>query len=39
MVSPPAIKRPEGAAPKRKPRVNYKSINDDLLKDFLSSIM
>ncbi|CAG8530666.1 3050_t:CDS:2 [Paraglomus occultum] len=39
MVSPPAIKRPEGAAPKRKPRANYKSINDDLLKDLLSNIM
>ena len=39
MVSPPAIKRPEGAAPKRKPQANYKSISDDLLKDLLSDIM
>ena len=39
MVSPPAIKRLEGAAPKRKRPANYKSISDDLLKDLLSNIM
>jgi hypothetical protein len=39
MVSPFATKRPEGAAPKRKVKANYQSINDELLKDLLSNLM
>ena len=39
MVSPPAIKRPEGMAPKQKAPVDYKSISDDTLKNLLRVVM
>ena len=39
MVSPPAIKRSQGAAPKRKVPADYASIGDDILRDLLRSVM
>jgi hypothetical protein len=38
MISPPAVKRPEGAAPKRSRRGDYKSIGDDKLKGSLFAV-
>ena len=35
IISPPAIQRPKGEAPKRKAPVDYKSISDDTLKNLL----
>ena len=39
MASPAAVKRPQGAAPKRKAGANYASISDDLLKNLLRIVM
>ncbi|CAG8660720.1 9443_t:CDS:2, partial [Paraglomus occultum] len=39
MASPAAVKRPQGAAPKRKLPANYASISDDTLKDLLRIVM
>ena len=38
MDSPPAVKREQGAASKRKARANYNSISDDILKDSLKAV-
>lgn len=39
MTSPPAIQISSGAAPKRKARADYKSINDNTLKNLLRIVM
>jgi hypothetical protein len=39
MISPPAIKRRQGTAPKRNAIVDYKSISDDTLKNLLRVVM
>jgi hypothetical protein len=39
IVTPPAIQRPQGVAPKRKKPADYKSINDDTLKNLLYVVM
>lgn len=38
MGSPPAVKRQQGAASKKKARANYTSISDDILRDSLKAV-